>query len=93
MKVKFDKATVDFIIKTFCCNDSSVGAEIEEGKYKSTYFATLVYIQNSDERESGIFDVKHISELDKEDLLVVLKHMITNYMPPEVLTAIENNFK
>lgn len=81
MKIKFKKEEADFIRNQFCCNDSNIDDKTDV--FKSTYFSTMVFIQNSDEKYNDIFEMKHISELEKEDILVILRHILTNYSPTE----------
>lgn len=77
MKVQLSKENSEFIIHTWGCNDIC-SKTIPDG-VDSIYFQPNVFIQTHENRGTELFEEKHLSELSKEDLLVVLNHMINHF--------------
>lgn len=79
MKIKLTKEQTDFITQTFVCKDGNFNPETE--KYDSTYFQTMAFVQCAEDKGTCLFEMKHISELSKDDVLSILSYIIRDSSP------------
>ena len=77
MKIKLTQEQTDFIVHTFGCKDGNFNADTK--KYDSTYFQTNVYTQCAADKGTCFFEMKHISELRKEDIVTIFNHILIKY--------------
>lgn len=71
MKIKLKQEENDFIEQTFGCIDGNYDSKTDG--YDSVYFMPLVYVKEANDRGTCIFEMKHITEVNKDDLLMILK--------------------
>ena len=79
MKIKLTQEQTDFIVQTFGCKDGNFNSETE--KYDSTYFQTMAFTQCAEDKGTCLFEMKHISELSKEDILSILSYIVRDSFP------------
>lgn len=75
MVVQFTEQISEFIKNTYGCKD--VSSETKIDWIDSIYFNPTVFIQSAENKGTNFFEEKHLSELPKEDVLEILRYMIT----------------
>ena len=75
MEIQFSKENSDFIKMTYGCKDVD-STSIPNG-INCIYFQPTVFIQKAENYGTTIFEQKHLSQLPKEDVLEILRHIIT----------------
>ena len=75
MKIKLTQEQTDFIVQTFGCKNGGNYNHITE-TFDSTYFQTMSFTQCAEDKGTCLFEMKHISELSKEDILSILSHIV-----------------